>query len=133
MSKRCPYRRRILEKDPKWIPLELNENKQLIDEINEKEGYVAYYRIPRFWVNEGKFCYYVVEDKIFEWIEKNYNNIKIVVACQVRQPMAKAWVQMKSQHDVNSMIDSDNDQNYTGIHILFRDVRDAAKFKMLFT
>lgn len=130
MSKKCPYSRKRMEKNPKWKFLIDGEN---VEENLKKEGFSAYHIISDFWMRDGMFDFYYVEDKIYDWIEKNYNRIKVVAPSHHERPIEKVWVQKISEHDKSKLIDTSVDKDYyLNIAILFKEKTDAAKFKILY-
>lgn len=130
MSKKCAFRRRHIDKNYKWRPLDTGTEQEKLA-LAKENGFVSYYKIPQYWTKEGRYNYFCVNDKIYEWIEKNYNKIKVVYPTRIKRGPQSVWVQMQSEHDVSSMSDSEKDSSFSGLYILFKDVKDVAKFKLI--
>lgn len=134
MSKKIKFSRKRMYSDTTWLPFVKSETTQKqLNDLVEKNGYESYYVLENYKVNEARFTNFFIDDKIYKFIDKNYKNINIVIPILHNSPI-KTYVQSEKDLENNKMstIDNNNqDKKIFPIIIMFKDKKDAAKFKLL--
>lgn len=130
------YPRKRMYTQTKWLPFVKNASDDELKKLIENEGFSSYNIIEKFSVNEGKLNMFFVEDKIYDWICKYYTNIMVVIPCNCSTNI-KTYVQPKSNIDKSNITVLNRERNSNNdifpLIILFKDKKDAAKFKLNLT